>query len=157
MAMKRETSYHIASHAVCAVPESIAVAEVSYETVFGRLARVIFPYAVNKYPGRILGMCRLLGIAPQSYAKYAKPCGEDKLSPVLCERAAFLCDARSQELSALANEFREQARVKRAKQITGPKGMLEVRVRDASGIPRTARGHGRGNGVICHPKKPDPF
>lgn len=116
------------------------------------LMNVLFPYPFGKYPGKLTACALLLGISRKSFLSTAKPSGAKRLSLPLARRAGKICRDYAARLTGLAEAFEARALELEKRQAGRARGFWDIRVRDSSGIPRNAIGHGRGNGIV--PKKP---
>ena len=118
-----------------------------------RLSRLLFPYAKGEYPGRVAAICGLLGCAVSSFRGYRLR-GGTRLTPWICERAEKVCDAQIRELTAIRNDLAARRVVLERKQAPKRRGCFAVKVRDDTGIPKTALWR---DGWRKKPKEPPAF
>lgn len=142
---RQECEEHISLDPVSQLPIDTGLSVEPKANPLLELAQLAFPYSVSKYRGRQRSICEVLGLRLSSYQSLAKPLGVARLSLPLLLRAAKFCADRARAYEALSVRFAAMAEDRRAKNAPKHRGMLEVRVRDGSGIPRNAKGWRNGN------------
>jgi hypothetical protein len=135
---------------------------VSTGSYVGQLMTLLVPYSLRKYPGKLGATSKLLSVPVSVVRLYGRAGGNANLTAPVARRGEKICRELIARLSILADQFRDHALTCEAKRAPIRRGFLTVRVRDDSGIPRTAQGPGHGNGVILAEnnlprQKPKPF
>lgn len=71
-------------------------------TLLGRLARLVFPYRIGKYPGRSKAFAEAMGYAPSTMRLLVKPRGSDLLTLPVISAAEKIIARYQSELTAIS-------------------------------------------------------
>lgn len=109
--------------------------EVSGDEEMDRLAALLFPYHLRKYPGRQLGMCVLLGVKLNTWR-----CGRrgNQFGLPTIRRAEKIVAGLISELTGILDGLRKRREALELSRVGKSRGMLDVRVREPGGLPRNA-------------------
>ena len=128
---------HVSALSVCIPPVREYPATVSGRGLMTSLAKMLFPLSLYQYEGRRKEVSRLFGMAVSSYDRMAKPSGDAALTLPVISRARKIISRLIGALQIEDAKWRAKELELTAKRSAASRGMFDVRVRDATGIPRT--------------------
>lgn len=107
--------------------------------MLGKVALELWPWGLYEYPGRHKILAAIMGLSEGTIWRQIRKGGDERLSAGSALRLASWLRAKSVQLLAVAGELEMHAEGLKGRK--PGRGFLTVKVRDESGIPRSAVPH----------------